>query len=43
MASILKPRNLPPGVSLQRLEGFNWEDVSVEGSTTLGTSSGSGT
>lgn len=27
MASILKPRNLPPGVTLERLEGFNWEDV----------------
>ncbi len=27
MASILKPRNLPPGVSLQQIEGFNWEDV----------------
>ena len=27
MASILKPRNLPAGVSLQQIEDFNWEDV----------------
>ena len=27
MASILKPRSLPPGVSLRQFEDFNWEDV----------------
>ncbi len=27
MVSILKPRNLPAGVSLQKIENFNWEDV----------------
>ncbi len=27
MASVIKPRSLPPGVSLQKIEEFNWEDV----------------